>query len=271
MRTSLFVLLLLSRICHAQAPVDALVSAEKGFAALAAKTTTRGAFLYYLDSSSVVFNQGKIMNGYARWSRDIPEDNSLLLWRPELAVLSASGDFGCTVGASEYRPDRSAQAAGQFGHFASLWHRSAGGRWSVLCTIGVQHSDPAADENRVVRKVLQRAGSMSLDIAEAAAREGQLIEGIKAGRSDLLKQYSAPDAWILLEGRQPVRSREMDDFDAVVPGRYLFEPAAGRWLSPAGDMLVSYGRTTANGKAANYLWVWVAERGKWQLMMMVMN
>ena len=272
MRANLFILLLLlSGSCYAQAPVDALVNAEKSFAALAANTTTRGAFLYYLDSSSVVFNQGKILNGYTRWSRDITENNSLLLWRPEFAVLSASGDFGCTMGPSEYRPDRAVQTTGHFGHFASLWHRSKGGKWSVLCDIGVQHGDPAADDNRVVKKALQRAGSTLPDTAEAAVREKQLIEAIKAGRKDLLKEYSAPDAWILLAGRQPLRSREMDEFDETVSGRYLFEPAAGHWLSPAGDMLVSYGKTTANGKAANYMWVWIADRGKWQLMMMVMN
>ncbi|MBE7169585.1 MAG: hypothetical protein INR73_03300 [Williamsia sp.] len=271
MRSNLFLLcLLLQSMCYAQPAVDALLNAERSFASTAASTSTRKAFLGFLDSSSIVFSQGEILNGYTRWSRDIPEDSSLLLWRPRFAVLSASGDFGCTMGPSEYRPDRAAQTAGHFGHFASLWHRSKTGRWTVLCDIGIHHNDPAPDEERVVRRALQPAGGVRADTAEVTEREQEFIEAYKSGKRGLLKEYSVPDAWILVNDRQPVHSREMDDFDETVLGHYQFEPV-GRWLSPAGDMLVSYGKTTANQKKANYMWVWIADRGKWQLMMMVMN
>lgn len=99
MRSILFVLfILLSIALYAQPPVDALVNAERSFAALTAGTSTRRAFLSFLDSNSIVFSQGEIRNGYMRWSRDIPEDSSLLLWRPEFAVLSASGDMLVSYG-----------------------------------------------------------------------------------------------------------------------------------------------------------------------------
>ena len=271
MRTTLSVLLiLLSIVCPAQPPIDALINAERSFAALAARTSTSRAFLSFLDSNSIVFSQGEIRNGYMRWSRDIPEDSSLLLWRPEFALLSASGDFGCTMGPSEYRENRITATAGRYGHFASLWHRNRSGGWKVLCDIGVRHSDPAGEENRVIRRTLERGAGTRFDTLAAPQREQAFLQACKAGQRDLLKAFSAPDAWILLAGRQPVRSREMDDFDEAVPGHYTFEPA-GHWFSPAGDMLVSYGSTTANQKKANYMWVWVADRGKWQLMMMVMN
>lgn len=271
MRYMLSILFLLfAGASFAQPPIDALINAERSFAALAARTSTRRAFLSFLDSNSIVFTQGEIRNGYTRWSRELPEDSSLLLWRPEFAVLSASGDFGCTMGPSEYRANRAGNAASHYGHFASLWHRNRSGSWKVLCDIGVHHSDPAAEENRVVKRLLDRAGSTRLDTAAAPAREQAFLQACKAGGKDLLKEYSAPDAWILVAGRQPLRSREMDDFDETVPGHYQFEPA-GHWFSPAGDMLVSYGSTLSNQKKANYMWVWIAERGKWQLMMMVMN
>lgn len=96
------------------------------------------------------------------------------------------------------------------------------------------------------------------------------MQAYRAGGKDLLKEYSTPEALILLAGRQPVRSREIDDFDETVLGHYQFEPA-GHWFSASGDMLVSYGTTLFSQKKANYMWVWIADRDKWQLMMMVMN
>src|SRR4051794_23081604 len=81
----------------AQNKMNELVNAEKNFAALSKERTTKAAFVAFLDSNSIVFRNGAIMNGFDTWSKRT-EDSSLLLWGPDFAVLSASGDFGVTSG-----------------------------------------------------------------------------------------------------------------------------------------------------------------------------
>lgn len=54
---------------NAQKNIDSLINAEKSFAAYSVEHGTKDAFLKFLDSNGVVFEQGKAINGIEAWSK----------------------------------------------------------------------------------------------------------------------------------------------------------------------------------------------------------
>src|ERR1700751_1889560 len=96
-----FLLLLLilpvAIVLNAQRNIEGLVTAEKRFAAYSVINGTKDAFLKFLDSSGIVFNQGKAISGIELWSKR-EKGTGILNWRPHYAGISLSGDLGFTTG-----------------------------------------------------------------------------------------------------------------------------------------------------------------------------
>jgi hypothetical protein len=77
--------------------------AERNFAAYSVKHGTRAAFLKFLDSTAVVFENTKPVNGLQSWNKK--EDGAgILNWYPTTAEIAVSGDFGYTTGPWTYHP-----------------------------------------------------------------------------------------------------------------------------------------------------------------------
>src|SRR4249919_2489295 len=92
-------LLMISSInmINAQRNIDGLLTAERKFVAYSVINGTKDAFLKFLDSSGIVFNQGKAVNGIEVWTKR-EKKPGVLNWRPHYAGISLSGDLGFTTG-----------------------------------------------------------------------------------------------------------------------------------------------------------------------------
>src|SRR5687768_11338279 len=97
----LSLIFLLLTICSL-GQVAQVIATEKRFAQYAADYNTRDAFLQFMDSNAVVFNEGKILNAKEVWSSFTPSSVKLT-WQPAFAGISHSGDLGFTTGPWQLR------------------------------------------------------------------------------------------------------------------------------------------------------------------------
>ncbi|MBI1795891.1 MAG: nuclear transport factor 2 family protein [Candidatus Eisenbacteria bacterium] len=123
-----------------RADFDALVAAERAFAALSVEKGMKTAFLQYLAGDAIVFNPGPT-NGRALWESREDNPQSVLAWEPAFAEVSGAGDLGWTTGPWQFA-GRRAQEPTAFGHFVSVWRRQGDGSWRVAVDLGVGHDKP---------------------------------------------------------------------------------------------------------------------------------
>lgn len=122
------------------AALDSLIRAERDFSAFSAARGMREAFLTFLADDGLIFRPGPI-NGRASW-RARKDPPATLKWEPSLAEVAASGDLGFTAGPWEFRPIDKGQPIA-YGHFISIWKRSADSPWRVALDLGISHEKPA--------------------------------------------------------------------------------------------------------------------------------
>lgn len=128
-----------------EAPMDSTVAsladAERAFSTMSVERGMTKAFVAYLRDDAVLFRPGPI-NGKQLWLKrgDIP---ATLIWEPSYGEVAASGDFGLSLGPSEFRPQASeSKDEVGHGHFVSIWCREEQGPWRVAVDIGISHPAP---------------------------------------------------------------------------------------------------------------------------------
>jgi len=116
--------------------LQTLVETEYAFAAMAKEENTRDAFMRYLSDHTIMIINAEISKGKKIW-QDRKPDSSLLIWKPMVADISASGDFGYTTGPSEYYPSRRQGEQVFYGSYITIWKKDAAMDWKMLLDIGV--------------------------------------------------------------------------------------------------------------------------------------
>src|SRR5688500_2090985 len=102
MKSILILVSLFTLQASAQKSLDDLIGAEKNFSMFSLRNGTRDAFLAYLDSNGIVFNNKKPVNGLQFWTAK-DHTRSELDWAPEFAEISSSLDFGYTTGPWKFK------------------------------------------------------------------------------------------------------------------------------------------------------------------------
>jgi len=145
--------LVLASLCAGVASAgdfDDMVAAERAFAADAVARNTRDAFLAAYDEDGVAFSPGP-RNAMRVWEKRTANKNKLE-WTPEVAEIAASGELGYTSGPWQFTAEGDDKPSA-FGHFFTIWHKDADGKWKVLADHGVSHArTPFPD------KVVRRGG-----------------------------------------------------------------------------------------------------------------
>lgn len=127
-------------------PVDAILQADRDFAAMAAETGPGPAFEVYMDDVD-----GRLIRGTAdalvgsaeiRGSFDAWPEGILLHWEPLEGFASEGGDFGVTWGLWSLHPDgdRASAPAGR-GTYVTVWRQDEAGNWRGLLDMGT--NDPS--------------------------------------------------------------------------------------------------------------------------------
>ena len=255
----------LSAKCQEKSALMQVVNAEKSFAAYAGSTGITEAFLKYLDDSSKVFEQGKILNGKEVW-RERKTDSMELRWYPEFADVAASGDFGYTTGPSEFRLKKGSDKADHKGYFNSIWKKDKNGEWKVVLDMGTPSPQSEYNENHVeyaekettIKQPKQKKKESNESVMKKM--EENFIANYNGGKS--YSKYGAADARYYRPGKKLIKG----SYPVNDSLQYKYKNA-GTGMAPSGDMGYAYGYVEVSGKAGNYLRVWKKDLDVWRIVL----
>ena len=253
---------------NAQKSVDGLINAERNFAAYSVAHGTRDAFLKFLDSNGVVFEQGKAVNGIAAWEKR-PANGMVLNWRPQYVEIASSNDFGYTTGPWEMQPSSGSDSVIARGRFSTVWHLDARGEWKFLVDLGVGNTPN--DTELKVDKVKGKKVTGEISANEALEAEQNFIKAYVENKSKAYNKFSSHKMILLRNGRLPAKS--VDDHAMVIKQTpvSIGYKVVGSGMAPSGDLAFVYGTTSINNKVENYLRVWRKERDGWKIAMEVVR
>ena len=188
---------------------DAMVAAERAFAADAKARGVNAAFLTAAGEHGVVFRPGplRVADAYAAK----PAATYSIDWTPAVAEIAGSGDLGYTVGPFVYTGNDDGTT--HHGHYLTVWARDGvNAPFHFLSDIGVGHAavPPPAT---VTRRGVTDANSVRLGRKARDARLTQLREidsGVLArlrreSQAAVYASLGAPDLVVMREGALPMQ------------------------------------------------------------------
>ncbi len=262
---------------HAQSPRERIIAAEVSFAAQAAEGGTKAAFLANCSPTSLVTENGQLVNAQAVWAARPAQTNSRLTWYPVLADAAQSGDLGYTTGPWTAFLNDKPQVAGEY---VTVWRKQLDGSWKVAVGMGIERigTMPAKPATVPHPRLLPAAATPStapsnilldLDARFAAA---QLL---KPGAT--YQQFLSAEARLYRPGLSMMQGEAASANMKNLDRRYYFA-ATGGYLAAAGDLgyVVGNMRRDANAKnpeeSGSYLHIWRREAvAGWRLVAEVIN
>lgn len=128
------------------AAVDAIMQADRDFAAMAAEAGPEAAFAAYMDGTDgrlirgtpdALTGEADIRASFAQWPANV-----LLHWEPLEGFAADSGDFGVTWGLWSIHADGDRESApASRGTYVTVWRQDDGGNWRGLLDMGT--NDPS--------------------------------------------------------------------------------------------------------------------------------
>jgi ketosteroid isomerase-like protein len=269
---------------------DALVAAERAFAARSFANGTRDAFLAYLSEDAVLFIP-RASPGRPFFEAQPAAAKSRLDWAPIYAEVSRAGDLGFTTGPYEARANAAIDSVTAYGNFVSIWTRDpAANAWKVAVDLGTTNDRPPASRRfRAVRGATVTSRSMAASDADTGAASGigdrmltplgadsALAARAAAEGTAAALVMSASDVRVHREGREPIVGRAAATEMLRRSGeRLAWHPAVGVEAQSA-DLGYTYGTYggVAPGAAEEGAYVRVWRRGsdgRWRLALDITN
>ncbi|HUP13769.1 MAG TPA: hypothetical protein VM187_16220, partial [Niastella sp.] len=242
--------------------------AEQAFATMSADSGARKAFLHFLDSNSLLFNEGKIIDGLRFWRRMPGGDGGQLLWKPVYTGISKAGDLGFSTGPFEQRSAHAGNVQAS-GNYSSIWVKNKQGEWKVRIDMGAHYAPSSYEqqwEQLVYSKLLPKAEKINWQRFEQ-----ELITQVHQKGYQAFLPYVSDDSWFNILGHQPIHTvKAIEQALQQIPAGLQFELTGGD-ISTAGDLFYAYGSVTLHGKKENYLRVWGHEKDGWKLLLQVLK
>jgi ketosteroid isomerase-like protein len=251
--------------------LDSLVQTEKAFAHTSVTAGTRTAFLEFLADDGILFNAGPV-NGVSLWEAQ-EETEAELSWGPEIADVSKAGDMGYTSGPFQLRPKPDSDPI-RWGHFVTVWKKTADGSWKVAIDGGVSHGPVTLPgEGPVARPSAGFTESMGTANADPENGRSALTETDRSYSRSLaergvigsLSDFVAPYARFYREGELPIIGTDEIAASTTATGEIPSQwESKGAFVSSSSDLGFTYGITGAAEDNANpsasYLRVWQKQR-----------
>lgn len=257
-------------ISSAQDRIVPLVEAEKSFARYAVENNTRDAFLKFMDSNAVVFENGQVLPARATWLAKKPSAGKLI-WEPAFAVVSTAGDLGVTTGPWEFRATATDTVSAS-GVFTSVWSKKPSGEWKWLLDMGVTHNLKSPKTANVASIELNHMERSTYDAQRyMLAAEQQFINGFTTAGKDSYAAVADNDIYLVNAGQQPVSGKaNLQSALVNMSGDIIFQPV-NSGVSKDGDIGYVYGYAIEGGNKGNYLRVWRRVGRKWTLLLQTLT
>ncbi|MBI2730068.1 MAG: nuclear transport factor 2 family protein [Sphingobacteriales bacterium] len=259
-------LLLFSFFSFCQKNITGLINAEKAFAQYALDSNTRDAFVKFLDSNCVVFNEGKAINGYQLWkSRE--KRTSKIIWAPEFAAIASSNEYGVTTGPYEFKASVNDTALAR-GNFTSIWHYNTNKEWKNVLDFGISYTEKRNPVTEI--KSYEIIAGIKTDVNLVTIEKAFIFDYNTNGVA-AYKKIAADNIWFNTEGQLPVNGiNSIEEALKKIPPAIQFIPS-GMGVSYSKDFGYIYGTARLNDKQQNYLRVWIKENGEWKLLLQTLG
>ncbi|MBK5273118.1 MAG: nuclear transport factor 2 family protein [Bacteroidia bacterium] len=254
----------------AQKDIDGLIQAEKNFAAFSVTNSTKEAFLKFLDSSGIVFVNGKVVNGIETWSKR-EKRPGILNWCPQHVEIAASGDLGYTTGPWTFQPKTIHDSIIARGQYTTVWHKDGKGEWKFLVDIGTDDNPAPGDES--LHKIKRtNSGFKPGDENSLLTAEKNFIIAIKKSKPGAYKKYMST-LYSLLERNNEEPASMKDAYTKIgnaTPDSIGYT-ILGSGIAFSGDLGYIYGSTVISDKTENYLRIWRKEKEGWKIAVEVLR
>lgn len=249
----------------AQKSIAGLISAEKAFAVYTESHSIREGFLAFMDSTGLVFKNGKAVNAIENYQNQ-PISKAILSWKPDFAVISSSGKLGVTAGPYELRTEKLSDKPIAKGNFSSVWKMNSKGEWKNIIDLGTGYGE----------NLVPVEGSFQLKLAEknqqvsafAKVRTADsLLNTALSNHNELLQKFLTKETRLQQNGQLPITGIHpvMQSLLAIPPG--ITFTYAGGGISDGSDLIYIYGITHRENRNDNYVRVWVYRENKWKVIL----
>lgn len=246
-----------------------VIAAERAFAADAAEIGITASFNKWAAPDAILIGPAGVLRVPEAYPPEAPRsvDESSLVWWPNFAGVSRSGDLGFTTGGVEVDHERT-------GHYFTIWVRQADGSWRWTYDGGSGASAagvPDADSAPLVLATAPR-GSDSADaaMAEVRAMEQQLAERARVDQVAAHLEALLPAGRIYVAPLPPATGEAaMAEALRHWPATFDFGPTISGGASDAGDLVWTYGAAawTRDGhpRRGFYVRLWQRQADRWAL------
>jgi hypothetical protein len=266
-----FALLFVCSDTYAQKGIDGLINAEKSFAAYSVAHSTKEAFLKFLDSIGIIFDNGKPVNGIETWNKR-EKRPGVLNWYPQYAETAISGDFGYTTGPWTFQPASSSDSVVARGQYTTVWNINNSGVWKFLVDLGV--SNTPVNSSTDVKKInteKQLSGNGPVPHPGLLGAENDFLKLAPENKVKAYEKYLSEKSILNRNGYLPATtSSEQNKLIGMTPSSIQYK-IEGWDMSALLDLGYVYGTTVINGKTENYLRIWRWEHGEWKIALEVLR
>jgi ketosteroid isomerase-like protein len=269
----IFSILILFFVCfqniQAQKGIDSLVQAEKNFAAYSVANSTKEAFLKFLDSAGIIFNNGKPANGIMTWKKR-EKGSGVLNWHPQFAEISGSGDFGYTTGPWTLQNSSNDTVVAR-GQYTTVWQINAKGEWKFLVDLGVGNTPPNLATEVKKIDVGKRAPSGASQHDSPVIAENNFLVAVSKDKSKAYKKYLSAKSILNRNGYLPATTSADQKKLLDLTSSTIQYKLDGAGMSSNMDLGYTYGTSIINGKTDNYLRIWRWEKDEWKIALEVLR
>lgn len=263
-----FFSLLIAINSFAQKNIDGLITAEKNFAAYSVANSTKEAFLKFLDSSGIVFDKQKAVNGIQVWNAR-EKRPGILNWWPQYAEISSSSDFGYTTGPWTFQSSLNDSVEAR-GIYTTVWHINKQGEWKFLIDLGVGNT-PASSSKNINEMGIIKTSIKQKDTLTLISAEKDFIEIFKQDSKKAYRKYLSTQSILNHTGRSSAVT-EADQKIMIDSISSSIEYRIDGWgISNGLDLGYIYGTTVLNGKTENYQRIWRHEKNGWKIALEVLR
>jgi len=243
-----------------------LINAEKAFAAFTLAHTIKEGFLQYMDSAGLVFRQGVPTNALEAFNQQ-KAGPGVLIWAPDFAAISASGDMGVTAGPYAFREKSLQDTPVNKGTFSSIWHINKKGEWKNLADLGISNHEEDTPVKRVEEISLKNTEIITFSFENILLLDHKLNDAIRLRDKESWQPYLSAESRLNTEGHAmckgvvPITSALL-----AFPKEMVLESLNGG-IASSRDFAYTYGTVSLGDKKDNYLRAWIYRNGHWELIM----
>ncbi|MDE3251684.1 MAG: hypothetical protein KGO92_02685 [Bacteroidota bacterium] len=258
--------LFFSPFLPAQKSLSGLLDAEKSFAAYTKSHTIREGFLAFMDSTGLVFKNGKAILAIGYYQNQ-PLNKAILSWKPDFAVISSSGHLGVTAGPYELRAEKLSDKPVARGHFSSVWKMNVKGEWKNILDLGTEYPVGFVQGNSLFAKTLDKRNRATAAFDQVRMADSILNEALSHQDAPTIESYLTVETRLQQNGQLPITGIQkiVQRLLAMPSGTTLQYLGGGN--SHEGDLVYTYGVTSLDNRQGNYLRAWVLQKKVWKLVL----